>query len=289
MPTSEKLNQIHKKTLFKLAETRMRFLSFDHLISILTPADRIQAQNTTMHELFSRLVAGKKLNGADLVDQGLLGNREIFARGLEHVPSNGPLVVVANHDRSPFGTLYSTGKVAAINYAVEIARGRTNPDDATLNHDRNREATAIHWFQAGTAKNSIGRLVTSPINEQIAESFDHILVDRLGQNAYPNSIREALKVLKAHGVVGLFPEGDTSTTLQPIDPRADRLLKLLSTLQSRMNITVLPMSVLTGRSTVAIDIGIPLKLDSSHAGEQVMTAIAKNLPPRKRGAYRDSI
>ena len=147
------------------------------------------------------IIRRKKLDPARLFERGLFAG-EIKIQGIELIPKEGPLLVVANHDNTDL--LKGGVQIAGISYAVSLAR----KDKAKkLEENSQRETGYTHWIQAAGPKDSLFQWAL-PLAKGayglISKYFDSILVDREGLNEH-NAGAKILQVLKSKGVVGLFP------------------------------------------------------------------------------------
>jgi 1-acyl-sn-glycerol-3-phosphate acyltransferase len=189
-------------------------------------------------------------------------------RGLEYVPSSGPYVAATNH------------------------LGRLDPLLAYYISDRQ---DIIMLVAEKYSKTAIGRW--------IVKQLDAIFVDRY--NADFAALREALKRLKAGGVLVLAPEGTRSKTGALIEAWPG-----VSYLAAKAGAPIIPTALIgtednnvmdslrrLRRPKVVIRIGEPFTLPPIPSNErdaalqaytdEIMCRIAALLPPSYRGVYAD--
>jgi 1-acyl-sn-glycerol-3-phosphate acyltransferase len=195
----------------------------------------------------------------------LLTRTEI--RGAENVPANGPYIVLTNHMSAIDPPLI----LAAIPGSITVFAAHTHR----------------HEFFIGRLMNAMGAIWVRRGE-----------IDREALNA-------AIEVLKEGGVIGLAPEGTRSRTGALIEGKIGAAY-----LATRAGVPLVPV-VLTGteiglpavfrlnRPRITVTIGPPFRLPNSNsrAGrkqlqadtEIIMLTLARMLPEKYRGAYRDKV
>ena len=209
--------------------------------------------------------------------------------GEEHVPAQGPFVVVANHYQRP--GLWVTWNACLISMAVA---------------PRRLESPEVRWAMTGEWR---GRLVgplpwPAPflrwLFRRVAATYGHIVVPA-GDSMLAGRAQAARAMLRAlrppaGGVapapLGLLPEARNSPdlSLQQPDRSVGRLLLHLC----RGDIPVLPAAIREVEGTLAVTFGPPVSLEpfrlpsdeaADAAVDEVMLALARLLPPSMHGAY----
>lgn len=206
---------------------------------------------------------------------------EIKIQGIELIPKEGPLLVVANHDNTDL--LNGGVQIAGISYAVWLAR-----KDGAINLDekKERDTSYVHWIQAAGPKDSLFQWAL-PLAKGayglISKCFDSILVDRDGQNEHKDAGTKMLRIWNKGGAVGLFPEGDAGPRLGEIDPRAEKFLRVCQRISQKTNLQIVSIAGWVERGVLIIRVGEAINpKHSQNIGGLVMQAIENLLPPEKK-------
>ncbi len=221
-------------------------------------------QNNTSSSSWQRrhLVRGLLRKG---IAAGLAVLTDFQVAGRENLPATGPLIVVGNH----FNFLDPVAVIHVMPWPLEFIGGRQAPNAPGI----------VSWF-----RNRYGIL---PVSR--------------GSSSRDALVR-AQQVLKAKGVLGIFPEGGSwAAVLRPPRPGA-------ALLAARSGAPILPIgldgfvdvfpSIRRGkRARVLVNIGKPFgpfSLDArdrsnraaiDEFGHEIMRQIAELIPPERRGFY----
>jgi 1-acyl-sn-glycerol-3-phosphate acyltransferase len=195
----------------------------------------------------------------------LLTRTEI--RGTENVPAHGPYIVLTNHMSAIDPPLI----LAAIPGAITVFAAHTHRHELFIGELMN--AMGAIWVRRGE-------------------------VDR-------EALNNAIEVLKEGGVIGLAPEGTRSKTGALIEGKIGAAY-----LATRAGVPLVPVALAgtevglpavlrLSRPRITVTIGPPFHLPNSnpHAGreqlqeytETMMLTLARMLPERYRGVYRDRV
>lgn len=232
----------------------------------------------------------------------LLGRRRSFARdglavmeanphprrveGLEHVPRREPFVLVMNHYNRPG----LRPQICALLISAIIARVRPGEPE-------------IAWVFAGELERFI--YAPLPIPRWLMRWIFRRLARVYGLHTMPRAWRTHMeraaamrRILRTarRTPVGLTPEGAGTGVLREPPPGAGLFLLALA----RTGRPFLPVGIFEEEDgTLVFRFGEPFRLDLPHhvpreerdrqASARVMTAIARLLPERYRGPYRDAI
>jgi 1-acyl-sn-glycerol-3-phosphate acyltransferase len=232
----------------------------------------------------------------------LVGRRRSFARdaldvldanpyartiaGIEHVPTDGRLIVVMNHFNRPGLRPYHCAMVVSAALADRLA-GRPEVRWAFTSEYRDRKVGPV----------PISPAVFRWVFSRFARTYDFVALPR--QEVLVMSRALALRRLArrlAVGPIGLTPEGLlASDTLVEPPPGNGRLLQLLA----RDVVPLLPVAAWEEGSTLTVRFGEPFHLSPadgfSHeerdrrARDQVMMAIGALMPRRYQGVYEARI
>ena len=199
--------------------------------------------------------------------------------GIERVPATGPCVLVMNHYERP-GLRVWWG-VALMNAAVWQHRG--DPPMRWLMTDRFEGFRAgIRWPDA----------IMAWLLGRVAWAYGHLPVAKPDVDAAPRALvlREARRVLRDGGVVGVTPEAASGSgpQLATAWPGSGAALAWLSS----GSVPIVPVAFFEDDDArLVARVGEPFTLGRTgddDGAEAVMGAIAALLPPELRGRYRSA-
>lgn len=210
--------------------------------------------------------------------------------GMEHVPSNGPIVFVPNHYERKDAVWVGWGAMALT---------------AALADTRDRKALGrLHWVMTDTwADCFIGPVHVHPrLLGWVLAAFSRVYgIIRMPAHDLPNhhqqrgrsagAARELLRCLDLGDCVAVHPEaGGFETLIQP-PPGAGRLLAAID----RRGVPMVPVGICEEDDRLVVRIGAQFpagcfaKGDDRLNAEQAMLAIARLVPERTRGIYARQI
>lgn len=221
------------------------------------------------------LARREKLDPAKLFEQGFFA-REIRIEGIELIPKEGPLLVVANHDNGD--SLKGGIQIAGINFAVWLARGGE------------RDTSYVHWIQASGPKDSFLKQalpLARGVYKLISDCFGTILVERNAEDPHQDvrvkvrrSWENMRQIWEKGGIVGLFPEGNAAPRLQEIDPRARKLLHISRRISG---LEIVPVGGWMEHHALRVKVGPAINSkDCQDVAERAMREIENLLPPEKK-------
>ena len=199
--------------------------------------------------------------------------------GIERVPATGPCVLAMNHYERP-GLRVWWG-VALLTAAVWQHRG--DPPVRWLMTDRFEGFRAgIRWPDA----------IMAWLLDRIAWAYGHLPVAKPDGDAAPRALvlREARRVLRNGGVVGVTPEAASGSgpQLATAWPGSGAALAWLSS----GSVPIVPVAFFEDDDArLVARVGEPFTLGRTgddDGAEAVMGAIAALLPPELRGRYRSA-
>lgn len=198
--------------------------------------------------------------------------------GAEHLPAEGPYVVVANHFNGP--GIWVGLPAALIAYAV----GMRTPAAAI----RGVGVAAYRDYRlAGVIP--IPEVVTSSVFARFYGVYDIILMPPKldGPRARSAGVRRILGALRCGDVVILFPEGQNvvNFTMRTLQPGVGHLLRLAAKLRA----AVVPAAVAHSAGAIMLSFGPPIEFSHRAGREEIESLIgsriARMLPAVQQGAY----
>jgi 1-acyl-sn-glycerol-3-phosphate acyltransferase len=195
-----------------------------------------------------------------------LFTRRVHVVGREHVPPNGPLLVVMNH----FNFADPAIVVGVVPWPMEFLGGLQFPN----------APKTLAWMTS---------------------IYGYYQVRRGGVSR--DALRAALSVLDQDGVLGIFPEGGSwAAVLRPARPGAAYLAAQSATRLLPVGISgvgdLFPLR-LTNRAEITVRFGAPFgpfeitgkgharRAQLDEVGHEIMRRIAALLPPEQHGVYSD--
>ncbi|HLJ69498.1 MAG TPA: hypothetical protein VKX16_19255 [Chloroflexota bacterium] len=196
-------------------------------------------------------------------------------QGLDCVPENGPVVVMANHYQRR--GLWIAWPAAVITSVFALRRGQEPP---------------VHWLVTGGLRlnQTAGKGPEVPgsgrIFRAVARAYGFTALPLSGNRARARALREWLRHADRGKAIGMFPEGLGGSSAGLVQPETGfaGLYRLLAT----RRIPVLPTGICEINGVLHVTFGQALRATSSpddRSGETVMRAIAALLPEERRGAY----
>jgi 1-acyl-sn-glycerol-3-phosphate acyltransferase len=205
-----------------------------------------------------------------------------IVKGTEHIPPRGPFVVVGNHYERP--QLWMAWSALVTGRAVYERTGHP-----------------VHWV-AITEWHDY-RLYGIPIPPWLTRfvfirfhrtfGFISMAPETASAEERARGIRQALRIIREGGIIGIFPEGTVGPTPVMLPARAGTGLFLLTLCQG--DAPILPVGVFEHEQRLIIHFGEPFHLvadprlsrdqQDHRARQHVMTAVAALLPPILRGPY----
>lgn len=206
--------------------------------------------------------------------------------GVEHIPRNGPVIIVANHLDRPEVMMAFAGMAASV--AVADAR----PD-----------SPEVHWTITAERRQMVGpvripRVIVRWLFERIACMYDFALMEPRAPFVMQRAaaMRELEEAVGRGEAVGLMPEAGGDGVLRHPRPGSGLFLARLSA----GRVPILPLALFIANDRLVVRFGPVFTLEAPTAtqdertadrllGGRVMTAIGRLLPPEWRGAYREAI
>jgi hypothetical protein len=191
---------------------------------------------------------------------------------VEHMPTNGPCLIVANHYERRGLWIAWPGAVISL----EVGRRRLADP-------------GVHWLVTG------GIRLMQPWNRgpeipgsralfrAVARIYGMTALPLDGAGERAAALRSWLACIRSDSVVGLFPEGlrGSSAGLVAPDPEFGRLCAVVRALHC----PVLPVGIYENQDRLHIRFGEPFNLPCKSPEQYVMASIAQLLPLHLRGPY----
>jgi hypothetical protein len=188
--------------------------------------------------------------------------------GVEHIPIEGPVMIVANHFQRPGLWIGWAGAVLTV--AIGRRRGADPP---------------VHWLTTGSiqmlqrSRRGPEVPLTRRLLRRVARLYSMAALP-LGDRAERAAVLSAwLRWLRHGEVVGIFPEGlaGRSDHLRRPEPGFDVLLRVAA----RAGAAVVPAGIHEAEGQMVVAFGPSV----SGGAESVMREIARLLPPSMHGPY----
>jgi 1-acyl-sn-glycerol-3-phosphate acyltransferase len=211
----------------------------------------------------------------------------LTVEGREHLPQEGPFIVVSNHSGG------ETGKVLGLlsSYSAHIASGEE------LNWKRSRARTwLLKQWGMFPVKETLGNYtpdekaaLLSRVPNRAKEGFARVAKNPLPDNR--RFVRSAVALLSAGRAVVVFPEGVFDYQGRGLR-KAYGGVELVARKYEELTGQEIPF-IPVGIGTDRIAVGTPVHLSEQTSDERpvdwMMTQIASLLPSQERGVYRSSL
>jgi hypothetical protein len=193
--------------------------------------------------------------------------------GVEHVPSDGPVAVAANHYQRR--GLWIAWPGAVITWAVAQRRGPSPPLHWLV-------TGGLRWFQWADRGAEVP--CTRSLLRAVARTYDMASLPLSGPRERAAALRDWIRRAEKGGAIGIFPEGlaGGSHGLRQPQPGFDALCRVLIA----KSIPVLPVGIFEQQDALQVRFGACSQLHLHCGdGDRVMERIAALLPADRRGVY----
>ncbi len=222
----------------------------------------------------SRLVEGQQTSMHEHL--GVLDGYAFHTEGLRNLEAiNGGYLVVQNH--TTHGPIDGLALSIFIDYRFKIATGGGIRFIHTLGNDDELKGPDF--------TKPLGRYVAHALHQRVSDIFNTILVN----NGKPPL--EIFRTLRKGIHVGLFPEGTSSKSLARGNPKAGKLIEMVTS----QNYPIIVAPTWSDGKTIFLNIGRSLDPEEvlKHKGDgdgqetvdYVMRLLARQLPSYLRGVY----
>jgi 1-acyl-sn-glycerol-3-phosphate acyltransferase len=199
-------------------------------------------------------------------------------RGVEHIPKDGRLVIVANHYQRR--GLWIAWPGAVVTSAVADRRG----DDPPLHWVVTGGLRLCQWKRRGPEIP-----FTDMIFQRVARTYQMAALPLTGKRKRARALKQWARWATRGEAVGLFPEGLSggTDTLRPPEAGFEKLCRMLALI----GCVFLPCGIYEEDAVLTVRFGEPvdprsvLHADDGRRGDIVMEAIATLLPLPLRGPY----
>jgi 1-acyl-sn-glycerol-3-phosphate acyltransferase len=205
----------------------------------------------------------------------------------QHIPAEGPFVLVANHYERPGLKVFWGGMLAS----RAVARRRTSQESL-------RWLMTSEWYNFRLGPLPVPVWVFRWLFRRIARVYGLVIIPRAAERAVGRAaaLRTILNLLRGgEEAIGLFPEGTgTGQLIEPMPGVGSFLLSL-----SNRGIPMLPVGIFEEGGRLIASFGPPFSIQAPRgvekgererlASQQVMVAIGRLLPRELWGAYASAI
>jgi len=234
------------------------------------------------------VLRGRTRNLAADVEATLMAARpEPHALNDQHIPPEGPFVLVANHYERPGLKVFWGGMLAS--HAV----GQRRTSQRSL-----RWLMTSEWYDFRLGPLPVPVWALRWLFRRIAQVYGLVIVPRAAERGVGRAaaLRTILNVLRGSGdAIGLFPEAiGTGQLIEPMPGVGSFLLSL-----SNRGIPILPVGIFEEEGALIASFGPPFSIQVPRsvekgererlASEQVMVAIGRLLPSELWGVYAPAI
>jgi 1-acyl-sn-glycerol-3-phosphate acyltransferase len=217
----------------------------------------------------------------------VLGRQPVRPRveGAEHIPADGPFLIVANHYERP-GLWVLWGA-----WLITAAVGQRRPRGPHVRWVHISEWTDYVFYGIRLPSGFTRRYI-----EAASRTWGILPIPPPGRQSATGAralLRVARAVEGAGEVIGIFPEGEPSVALRPAVPGSGGLLLLLTA----NGLPVVPVGLFEPDGILTARFGPPFRLEVPRGGpaeqrdeaarQRVMQAVRDQLPPELWGYYAE--